>query len=133
MQRDVVLRWIDTISALIARILRRDPTVTVDLAQGQLDEAKGMLLGPVLALVPHLTPSQVADLLADPFRIYGYAQLLALESAIAGARSQPVSARHLADRAIALAREAIARSDPTPAEWLTWVTTAEDELGATPE
>jgi len=130
MQRDVVLRWIDTISALIARILRHDPTVTIDLAQAQLDEAKGMLLGPVELLVPHLSPGQIADLLFDPFRIYGYAQLLALESAIAGARSDPAAARRLAARATSLAREALDRSDPKPAEWAAWIAAAEDELAA---
>lgn len=128
MQRDTVLRWIDTISALIARILRGDRTASIDLARQQLDEARAMLLGPVEALLPHLDPVRAADLLADPHRIYGYAQLLALESGLA--RASGAEWRPGALRAVALARLAAARIDPAPTAWLEWALAAEADLRA---
>ncbi len=129
MQRDTVLRWIDTISALIARILRGDRTASIDLARHQLDEARRMLLGPVEALIPHLDPQRAADLLADPHRIYGYAQLLALESGLARIGDDGAW-RAGAERAVALARLAAARLDPPAVDWLRWADAAEEDLKA---
>ena len=127
MQRDTVLRWIDTISALVARILRRDPGASVELARHQLDDARRMLLGPVESLMPHLDPERAADLLADPDRIYGYVQLLALESALLRIDGR-VEWRAAAERAVALCRLAAARLEPPPVEWLRWADDAEADL-----
>ena len=127
MQRDTVLRWIDSLSALIARILRRDPGASVELARQQLDEARRMLLGPMESLVPHLDPARAADLLADPHRIYGYAQLLALESALVHAAGVD-GWRPIVERAVALSRLAAARLDPPAMEWLRWADQAEAAL-----
>lgn len=133
MQRDTVLRWIDQIGPLIARLLRRDPTVTVQLAREQLADAQEMLLGAIAPIVAHLDPARAAGLLVDPFRIYGYAQLLALESALEQLDNRPERAAQLATRAIALAKEAINRADPAPTEWEAWVSAAEGEMAGPPE
>jgi hypothetical protein len=127
MQRDVVIRWIHQISALIARLLRRDPTVTIQFARDQLQDAKAMLLGGLESVLSQLDPARTADLLVDPHRIYGYAQLLALESALEQVQGRPETARALTRRAIALARQAIDRSEPALEEWRAWVAAAERE------
>lgn len=129
MYRDIVMRWIHTLSALIARLLRRDPGVTVELARLQLEDARSMLLGSLDVLLPHLEPAQVADLLVDPFRIHGYAQLLALESAIEQVADRPDRAAVLTERARALGREAVRRVDEPPPEWVEWQSALEREAG----
>ena len=130
MQRDVVLRWIHQISALIARLLRRDPSLSIQIVRDQLADAKQMLLGTLEPLLERLDPDRTADLLTDPYRIYGYAQLIALESAIERAEGRADAADRLRDRAIALAREAVRRADPVPVEWEEWIASATDEVGA---
>lgn len=133
MHRDIVMRWIHTLSALIARLLRHEPGVTVELARIQLEDARSMLLGSLVALMPHLDPAQVGELLVDPYRIQGYAQLLALESAIEQVAGRPAEARVLALRAIALGHEALERIDDRPVEWEEWLAAAEREVGAASE
>ncbi|MGE0442044.1 MAG: hypothetical protein AB7L66_17975 [Gemmatimonadales bacterium] len=127
MQRDIVLRWLQTLSALVARLLRREPGVTLDLVRAQLDEAKAMLLGASLdALLERLEPDQAADLLNDPHRIYGYAQLLALESALDRADGRDTRAAEREARALVLARAALDRIDPRPEEWVEWLAALEE-------
>lgn len=133
MQRDVVLRWLSQISVLVARLLRRDAGVSIEEVQQQLDEAREMLLGNLTRLLPHLDPARCADLLVDPHRIFGYAQLVALDSAMCGARGDPGSAAVLAARAIALAEAAIARIDPVPKDWTDWVAAARLDVEAAPD
>jgi hypothetical protein len=133
MQRDTVLRWIDQIGPLIARLLRRDTTISVQLVREQLADARAMLLGPIEPLAAHLDPPQAAALLIDPFRIHGYSQLLALESAVERLDGRDDNAARLTARAIALAKEAIERDDPAPREWTEWVAAAERELPASPK
>ncbi len=118
-KHDTVLRWIDTLSALIARILRGDRSASLELARQQLEDAKSMTLGPLYTLASHLEPAQLAELLNDPHRIYGYARILAFEAALTRAGS-PVAADHLTRQALALADAAIARITPVPPEWSEW-------------
>ncbi len=125
MQRDTVLRWIETLSALIARILRGDRTASIELAKQQLDDAKGMILGSLLTLADHLEPAQLAGLLSDPHRTYGYARLLAFEAALARVAGGADLADRLTDRATALARAACLQIEPVPSEWEEWILEAE--------
>jgi hypothetical protein len=121
MQRDLVLRWLEQLSALIAKLLRRDPTASLELIEQRLDEAEEQLLGPVQALIDRLEPESAAELLTDPFRIHGYAELLAFRSTIARHFGRGEQARDLGNRALRLGREAIRRADPVPAEWHRWL------------
>lgn len=134
MQRDIVLRWISQISALVARLLRGERGLTLIVVQEELDQAYGALLGPIHRIAPHLDPIQAAELLTDPYRIHGYAELLALESALVRATGHPDDATRLAHRARALLAEAIRRSrEPVP-EWETWAAALERDLAtAVPE
>ena len=119
-KHDTVLRWIDTLSALIARILRGDRSASLELARQHLDDAKAMTLGPLHTLAPHLEPAQLAELLNDPHRIYGYARILAFEAALTRAAGSPATADQLTRQALALADAAIARITPVPPEWAEW-------------
>ncbi len=127
MQRDTVLRWIETLSALIARILRGDRTASLEIARQQIDEAKGMMLSSLQTLADHLEPAQLAALLVDPHRTYGYARLLAFEAALAGTGPE---AKRLTHRAVALAQAACGQIDPVPSEWDEWIQLAESGLKA---
>ncbi len=127
MQRDLLLRWLEQISALIAKLLRRDPTVDAAFIEERLAEAEEQLLGPVRKLVDRLEPESAAELLSDPFRIYGYAQLLAFRSAIARLGGRVEEANDQAGRALVLSREAIRRADPVPTDWPAWVAALETE------
>lgn len=128
MQRDIVLRWIAQLSAIIARILRRDPTLSLELARQYLEEAESQVLGPLGALIPRLDPESAARLLGDPDRIWGYGQTLALRSALAGAEGDPGAAAVLGRRAVAVAREACGRAESPPDEWAAWIAAAERDL-----
>ena len=129
-RHDTVLRWIETLSALIARILRGDRSASIVLARQQLEDAKGMVLGPLLSLAAHVEPAQLALLLNDPHRIYGYARILAFEAALARAGGAPAEADRLIDQGLALARVAIDRIDAVPEEWLEWTAgVAAERLG----
>jgi len=128
LQRDIVLRWISQLSALIARLLRRDPTLSLELARQYLEDAEAQILGPLADLVLQLDPASAARLLGDPNRLYSYAQTVALRSAIERADADPAAADRLARRAIALAREAVLLAAPAPEEWEEWIAEAEQSL-----
>jgi len=120
-QRDLVLRWIEQLARLIARLLRGGAQADLAAAQDQVREAISALLGPLEPLVPRLEVSSAAELLADPDRIFGYAQLLELEGVIAGASGDPARAADARERAVALAREALARTPEPRPDWQGWV------------
>jgi hypothetical protein len=120
LQRDIVLRWIEEISRVIRRLLYGRGDVDLAQAMSLIDDATARLLGPLATLVPKLEPRGAADLLHDPDRIYAYAQLLALQSAVEQARAAPehVTTR---DRALAFAAEAVRRHPDPPPEWRQWL------------
>lgn len=120
MQRDVVLRWIDEISRVIRRLLYGRGDADLAQAASLIDDASARLLGPLATLVPRIEPGSAADLLHDPDRIYAYAQLLALQSAVEQARAAPEHAT-TRDRALAFASEAIRRHPDRPPEWRQWL------------
>jgi hypothetical protein len=131
MQRDLVLRWLEQISALIAKLLRRDPTVDFALVEDRLDDAETQLLGPLRLLLERLEPESAAELLADPWRIHGYAELLAFRSTIARLKADGREADDLLRRARVLGREAVRRADPVPAEWPRWLERLESDAPPT--
>ncbi len=134
MQRDLVLRWLEQIRALVARLLRGDPGAQIDMVDAQIDAAIGQLLGSNEALFERLEPESAAAILGDPTRIYGYAQLIALRSAVLGARGgSPAAVAALNTRALQLARVAIQKVDPVPPDWTEWAASIEDGLPPPPE
>src|SRR6185295_19145384 len=130
MQRDLVLRWIESMAKLIRAFLRRGDVPSLEAAQDQLDNAAREYLGPMADLARRLEPASVAEILADPYRIYGYAHLLALESAVVRALGRSDDADRLGARAVALGDLAIERHGDAPPEWTAWVAAAREGLRA---
>jgi hypothetical protein len=127
MQRDLVLRWIEQLAQLIARLLRARSQPELLAARDQVAEATAGLLGPLTNLVPRLEVESAAELLADPDRIFGYARLLDLEGAIAEALGDSTGAADARARALGFARLALQRSrDPMP-EWEAWIAARETD------
>lgn len=120
MQRDVVLRWIEEISRVIRRLLYGKGDADLAQAASLIDDATARLLGPLATLVPKIDPGGAAELLRDPDRIYAYAQLLALQSALEQARAAP-ECPATRDRALAFAAEAVSRHPDPPPEWRQWL------------
>lgn len=125
MQRDVVMRWIEQLGRLIARLLGTGDPRDLTAAREEVEAASARLLAGLVLVVPRLDPAAAANLLHDPDRLFAYAQLLALQSAIAGAEGDPAEAGRLRERAIAFGQEAVDRArEPIPA-WKRWLDEAE--------
>ena len=121
MQRDLVLRWIEQLGRLIARLVGLGGKAELASARDQVTEATHALLGPLSPLVPRLETESAAELLSDPDRIFGYAQLLDLDGVISEALGETDSAIDSRRRAMEFARAALARStDPRP-DWERWL------------
>ena len=121
MQRDLVLRWIEQLGRLVARLVGLGGKAELATARDQVTEATLSLLGPLSPLVPRLETESAAELLADPDRIFGYAQLLDLDGAISEAMGETETATDSRRRALEFARAAVARStDPRP-DWERWI------------
>lgn len=123
-QRDIVLRWIAQLRRLIARLLRSGAPADLALAREEVDDAIAHVLGPLTTLVPTLAVASAADLLHDPDRIFGLAQLLALRSALEAAEGDTARAAETRARAVAFGEEACRRADEPPESWRAWVAAA---------
>ena len=121
MQRDLVLRWIEQLGRLVARLVGLGGKAELGAARDQVAEATINLLGPLSVLVPRLETSSAAELLADPDRIFGYAQLLDLDGAISEAMGEKDAATESRRRAVEFASEAIARLTEPRKEWEQWL------------
>lgn len=97
------------------------------MARHYLEDAEAQILGPLGELARKLDPPSLARLLGDPYRVYSYAQTVALRSAIERASGDDRAAALLAERAVALGREACRLAEPPPADWTEWVAAAERE------
>jgi hypothetical protein len=128
-QRDTVLRWIEQLGRLIARLLRTGTSGDLGLARAEVDAAIAHLLGPLAALVPALAVPSAADLLRDPDRIYALAQLLALRSALEAAEGDPHRAAESRARAVAFGEEACRRAETVPPSWREWLDAARAGTG----
>jgi hypothetical protein len=122
-QRDVLLRWIEQIARVVARLLYGPGPIDLELAAEQVEAALAQHLGPLHALLPQMEVTSAAALLHDPDRLFGYAQLLALLAAVQQAQGD-AKAPVTRARALAFAGEAIARDPAAPEEWRAWVAAA---------
>jgi hypothetical protein len=108
MQRDLVLRWLEQLSLLIRRLLYGPGPVDIELAEHRIAEAMQQHLGPLALLVPRLDPLSAANLLHDPDRILGYAELVGLEALIREKKGEDATAlreREAALRAVGMEKE----------------------------
>lgn len=123
-QRDAVLRWIEQIAKVVARLLLGPGPGDFDLAAAQVEAAIAQHVGSLALLLPQLDVRSGAGLLNEPERIFGYAQLLSLLGAVQHARGESQAlATH--SRAVGFAREALARTLEAPAAWHEWLAEAE--------
>ena len=90
-------------------------------ARDQVSEATINLLGPLALLVPRLETESAAELLADPDRIFGYAQLLDLDAAISRGLGEADAATDSSRRAVEFARAALVRSPEPRPDWERWI------------
>lgn len=120
-QRDIVLRWIEQVARLVARLLGRGSPGDLAAAREQVDEAIATLLGALAPILPRLEAASAAELLQDPERTFAYAQLLDLDAAILQAAGEPGAAEARRSRAVALARAALARSGGDRPHWVEWL------------
>lgn len=120
-KRDVVLRWIEEFGRLIARLLRGGSAGDLDLALEEIDRAAADLLGGLAPLVPKLDTASAAQIIADPDRIFAWAQLVELGGLVAEARGDSGAGAAATGRAVALAQEAIRRARLPQPDWADWV------------
>ncbi len=120
MQRDVLLRWLHQASLVIRRLLYGPGEVDIEMAQEHLDDAVRTHLGPMADLVSRIDTQSVANLLQDPDRIFGYAQLLGLQAAVLQAQRDP-DADLVRTRAEILGQIAIERAGDAAPEWQAWL------------
>jgi len=120
-QRDLVLRWIEQLGRLVARLVGAGGKAELASARDQVSEATISLLGPLAMLVPRLETESAAELLADPDRIFGYAQLLDLDAAISRGMGEADAAADSSRRAVEFARAALARSQEPRPDWERWI------------
>jgi hypothetical protein len=119
-QRDVVMRWIEQLGKVVARLLHGPGPIDLELATDQVQEALNQHLGAMAPLVAQLDVHTAAGLLHDSDRIFGYAQLLSLLAAVEQAAGDP-KATLTRERALAFAEEALRRAPAPVPEWEEWV------------
>jgi len=98
-QRDVVLRWIEQIAAVVRRILLGKGPADLELARRHVSEATTQHLGRLALIIPRLDVTSAVALLQDHDRILGLALLLDLEASIEQAAGNTVAATRLRERA----------------------------------
>lgn len=75
-QKDYILRLIESITAALARVLRRKETGDLVGARRELDMAIGELLGPSARLAPMMDSHTASQLIGDGRRVAAWATLL---------------------------------------------------------
>ncbi len=129
-QRDVVLRWIEQVSRVIARLLYGPGPVDLVEAREAIEDALAQHLGPLNALLPRLDVESAVALIRDPDRLYGLARLLALRAALEQAEGNAAAALATRRRVRGLAEAAIAAQPEAPEEWHAWLTALREEDAA---
>ena len=75
-QKDYILRLIESVAAAVARILRRKEAGDLVGARRELDMAIGELLGPSARLAPMMDSRTASQLVGDAQRVAAWAMLL---------------------------------------------------------
>ncbi len=105
-QRDVVLRWIEQIAAVVRRMVYGPGPLDLQMARRHVEEATTQHLGPLAPVISKLGVESAATLLADHHRIMGLALLLELQASIEEAENKPGEAARLRERAAGFRSEA---------------------------
>jgi hypothetical protein len=107
---DYLLRIIQQMGAVLARMLGLKNGGQVHEALQTLDDAEGELLGPMAEVVPRVDSATAAHMLGEPQRIAAWARLLHERAALLRLAGDEAGAALAAQRAAELAAEAQARA-----------------------
>ena len=110
-QTDYVLRLIESLGALLARVRKMRDDGEHEAALAEIERTVGELLGPSGSLVAQLDTATAAQLLGDPRRLDAWAHLLAAEGDVREAQGHAPAAEATRRRALELALEAVERMD----------------------
>lgn len=108
---DHLLRLIQQMGAVLARMLGLKNGGQVREALQALGDAQGELLGPLAGVLPRMDSATAAILLGDPTRIAAWARVVHERAGLLRLRGDPADADAEERRANELAREALGRAD----------------------
>ena len=108
---DWLIRELQMLGAVIARMLGLKGGGQLHEARQALDDAEGELLGPLADVVPRLDSATAAHIVAEPRRIAAWARLLHERADLLRLAGDEASAAALEGRAGELAAEAWARAE----------------------
>lgn len=129
-QRDLMLGWIEDVARAVGQLLGGPDGPKVPEAASKVDAALAQHLAGLAPLLPQLDVASAAALLHEPERLFGYAQLLALQADVR--QQEHLDVEELRMRAIALARVALARATEPPSSWREWIAELEAAPGPAP-
>lgn len=108
---DWLVRELQVLGAVIARMLGLKGGGQLHEARAALDDAEGELLGPLAGVVPRLDSATAAHIVAEPRRIAAWARLLHERADLLRLAGDAAGAAALEQRAGELAAEAWARAE----------------------
>lgn len=108
---DWLLRLLQQMGAVIARMLGLKNGGQIQEALQTLDDAQGELLGPLAGVVTRVDPATAAHMLGEPRRIAAWARLLHERADLLRLTGDEAGAASAAGQARALAAEALARAE----------------------
>ncbi|MEP7346880.1 MAG: hypothetical protein ABI877_16525 [Gemmatimonadaceae bacterium] len=104
-QKDYILRLIESIAAAVARVLKRKEAGDLVGARRELDMAIGELLGPSARLAPMMDSRTASQLVGDPRRVAAWATLLREDADLLRLMSRDADAAATEQRALELLLE----------------------------
>jgi len=110
-REDYLLRLIQRMGEVLARMLGQKNGGQVQEALLTLDDAQGELLGPLAEVVPRVDAATAAHMLGDPHRIAAWARLLHERAGLLRLAGDPDGATAAGEGARELARAAEARAE----------------------
>ena len=110
-QQDYLLRMIQQLAAVVARLLGLRGGGKVDEALEVVRTAEGELLGPLAAAATAVDTATAAQIIGEPVRIAAWARLLRARAELLRDAGEHEAAEGVAARAAELAGEARARAE----------------------
>jgi hypothetical protein len=117
-QKDYILRLIESIAAAVARVLKRKEAGDLVGARRELDMAIGELLGPSARLAPMMDSHTAAQLVGDSRRVTAWATLLKEDADLLRLMWRDADAGTTERRSLELLLEVWVRDHTLPADAL---------------
>jgi hypothetical protein len=116
LKRDLILRMIEELNRVIARVATLRSRGQVAAAEAEVDGAASSLVGMDLALTAGLSPGALVPIVGEPQKLSAVARLMLLRSDLAGDRGDEDAAARWYGQAVELWLEAEAAGAPLDAE-----------------